>query len=169
MKLGLLAYMDSGKLFFALMYKDKDVFEKAVERLKEDFGAILSNSAEYNFDFTDYYREEFGSNLKKILIAFNKLINMRDLDEIKIISSQIEGEFCNDDNKRVINIDPGYFNEKGVVLASFKGKDFKESLGEDVFAHKVLEFNNGNIKDFYHTFPDFKSSIVKDFFIKLIK
>lgn len=161
--------MEGGKLFFALMYKYKGVFEKAVEYLKDDFGAILSSSAEYDFNFTDYYTEEFGSDLKKILIVFDKIINKVDLAEIKIISSQVEDEFCDDSNRRVINIDPGYFNGKGVVLASFKGKDFKDGIGGDVFAHKVLDFDNGTIKDFFHTFPDFKSSIVKDFFIKLIK
>lgn len=151
------------------MYKDEDVFEKAVEYLKDDFGAILSSSAEYKFNFTDYYTEEFGSDLRKILIVFDKIINKKDLVEIKIISSQVEDEFCDDNNKRAINIDPGYFNDKGVVLASFKGKDFKYCIEGDVFAHKVLDFDNGTVKDFFHTFPDFKSGIVKDFFIKLIK
>ncbi len=161
--------MDRGKLFFALMYKDKGVFEKAVKCLKDDFGTVLSSNAEYEFDFTDYYAEEFGNGLKKMLIAFDKIINNGDLAEVKIISSQVEDEFCDSSNKRAINIDPGYFNDKGVVIASFKGKDFKEDIGEDVFAHKVLSFDNGAVKDFFHTFPDFKRSIVKDFFIRLIK
>ena len=76
------------------------------------------------------------------MITFDKIINKGDLAEIKIISSQVEDEFCNDDNKRIINIDPGYFNGKGVVLASFKGKDFKDCIEGDVFAHKVLGFDN---------------------------
>ena len=169
LKPGVQAYMERGKLFFAMMYKDKGIFEKAVEYLKDDFGAMLSSSAEYDFNFTDYYKEEFGTDLKKTLIVFDKIINDEDLAEIKIISSHVEDEFCSDGNKRAINIDPGYFNDKGVVLASFKGKDFKDCIEGDVFAHKVLGFDNGTIKDFFHTFPDFKSSIVKDFFIKLIK
>jgi len=39
--------MESGKLFFALMYKDEGIFERAVEHLKDDFWAILYSSAEY--------------------------------------------------------------------------------------------------------------------------
>ena len=68
-----LVYMEGGKLFFALMYKDKSVFEKAVQLLKDDFGAILSSSAEYGFYFTDYYKEEFGTDLKKMLTYLTTL------------------------------------------------------------------------------------------------
>lgn len=154
-------------MFFALMYKDKSIFEKAVQLLKDDFGAILSNSADYNFNFTDYYKEEFGTDLKKVLIIFDKIISKEDLAEIKIISSQVEHELCDGNNKRNVNIDPGYFNGKEVVLASFKGKEFKEDLGEGVFAHKVLEFKNGKVMDFWHTFPDFKQEKLQQFFSKL--
>ena len=60
-------------------------------------------------------------------------------------------------------------NDKGIVLASFKYRDFKEDIGEGVYAHKVLEFDNGEIKSFFHTFPDFKNKLVQDFFLSLIK
>ena len=49
------------------------VFEKAVQLLKDDFGAILSSSAEYGFNFTDYYKEEFGTDLKKMLTYLTTL------------------------------------------------------------------------------------------------
>ena len=68
-------------------------------------------------------------------------------------------------NKRTINIDPGYANKNEVVLASFKGKDFKENLGNNVFAHKVLEFNDGKAKEFWHTFPDFKQKELQKFLL----
>jgi len=160
--------MTDGKLFFALMYKDNDILNEVVQSLKNDFGDIVRQSKEYWFDFTDYYKEEFGSSLKKTIIIFDNKIEKKDLVEIKIICSQIEDDYS-EDKKRKINIDPGYINEKGVVLASFKSKDFKEDLDDGVFAHKVLEFENGSIKDFQHTFDDFKSTMIKDFFLNTIK
>ena len=62
-----------------------------------------------------------------------------------------------------------FINNKEVILASFKKKDFKEDLGNGVYAHKVLEFDNGKAEEFWHTFPDYKSRLVEEFFLKNIE
>jgi len=158
----------NGTLFFALMYKNEKILEETITSLKNDYGKIISKSLEYDFNFTDYYEKEFGDDLKKIIVFFNKKINNEELKNIKLRIKDIEREFFTN-NKRKINIDPGYMNHKEVVLASFKGKNFKEDIGQGVYAHKVLEFDNGELKSFFHTFPDFKSGLVQDFFLTLIK
>ena len=156
-------------LFFAIMFKDKEILTNVINELKNNFGNIVSKSPEYDFNFSSHYEDEFGSNLKKTIVVFDNKISKDNLADIKIICSQIEKEFCSDDDKRAANIDPGYFNDKEVVLASFKRKRFKENLDNGVFAHKVLEFGNGRVNDFFHTFADFKSNTVKEFFISIIK
>ena len=162
--------MEEGRLFLAIMHRDEEILQDAVSELETEFGEAVSKSAEYNFNFTDYYKDEFGYGLKKRIYAFGAKINKADLVETKILCSLIELRFSDDDDgKRVINIDPGYFSEKEAVLASFKEKDFKENLGDGVFAHKVLEFNGNKINDFFHTFADFKSKAVQEFFLELIK
>ncbi|MBU90714.1 hypothetical protein CMO94_04165 [Candidatus Woesearchaeota archaeon] len=153
-------------LFFALMYNNNEILKKTINKL--NFGAILSKSPEYDFDFTDHYENEFGSDLKKTIIIFNNNIQKNNLIKIKNKINEIEKDYSAD-GKRTINIDPGYVNDKEVVLASFKKKRFKENLGDGVFAHKVLEFEDGKVKEFFHTFPDFKSKLVKEFFLNNIK
>jgi hypothetical protein len=153
-------------LFFALMYKDKEILEKTITELKNNYGDVVSKSSEYDFDFTDHYEEEFGNNLKKTIILFNKKINNEGLKNIKLKIKGIETKFSIN-NKRKINIDPGYVNDKKVVLASFKKKRFKDDLGNNVFAHKVLELDNGKVKDFFHTFPDFKQEKLQKFLLNL--
>jgi len=152
----------SSMLFFALMYKDNNILEKTINLLKNNFGDIIKKSEEYNFNFTDYYEKEFGNDLKKIIIIFDKKINKKDLIEIKNKITEIEKEFSAD-GKRKINIDPGYIDDKEVILASFKKKDFKENLGNGVYAHKVLEFVDGKVKEFWHTFPDYREEKLKKF------
>lgn len=156
------------KLFFALMYKDNEILENTINDLKNNFGNTISKSSEYDFNFTDYYEEEFGNNLKKIIIVFDNKINKENLVEIKNKTADIEKNYSIE-NKRKINIDPGYVNSKEIVLASFKNKDFKEDIGEGVYAHKVLGIENGEIISFFHTFPDFKNELVQNFFLTLIK
>ena len=150
------------------MYQDNDILEKTINELKNRFGKIKTKSQEYDFDFTDYYEEEFGNNLKKIIIIFDKKLNEKELVNIKINSTTLEKQYSGN-NKRKINIDPGFVNKTGVFLASFKKKDFKENLGSGVYSHKVLEFNGNEIKTFFHTFPDFKSKLVNDFFLSFIE
>jgi len=70
-------------LFFALMYKDIEILNKVINDLKNNFGSIISKCSEYNFTFTEYYEKEFGSNLKKIIVIFDKKIIEKDLIEIK--------------------------------------------------------------------------------------
>src|SRR3989338_10516468 len=124
--------MGEGRLFFAIMHHDEEILQDAVSELETEFGEAVSKSAEYNFNFTDYYKDEFGNSLKKRIYAFGTKINKADLVETKILCSLVELIFSNGDGKRTINIDPGYFNEKEAVLASFKEKDFKENLGDGV-------------------------------------
>ena len=85
--------MNDGKLFFALMYKDKEILDKAVNELKDNFGKIIAKSEEYDFDFTNYYEKEFDTNLKKTVITFDKEINKKDLINIKKVITTIEKIF----------------------------------------------------------------------------
>ena len=158
--------MDEGTLFLAVMYNDYGILNEALLEIEKHFGVVFFKIRDYDFKFTDYYNDEFGSNLKKTIFVLDSKIKKEDLVEIKILCTQIEGEFSQD-GKRSVNIDPGYFNGKEAVLASFKNKDFKEDLGDAIFAHKVLEFDGSKARDFFHTFADFKSKDAHDFFLNI--
>lgn len=156
--------MFSGKLFFGIMFSNREVYEKAVNDLIKKFGDVEKESFEYDFDkFTDYYEKEMGKNIIKKLIIFKKEIKEEDLVEIKKFITEIEKKYSVMDNRK-INIDPGYVSKEKVVLTSFKKKDFKKNLGEGVYAHEVLRFENGKILTFWHTFGDYREKGVKGFF-----
>jgi len=148
------------------MYSSIEIYNKVSSILTEKFKEIKKESNEYNFDqFTSYYEKEMGKNLVKRFLIFNHNTNKEDLIKIKKQTTEIEKEFSKDGN-RTINLDPGYLNEKELVLASFKkGTNYKEELGEGVYAHKVLEFKDGKAEIFWHTFPDYRVKENQDFFI----
>ena len=157
--------MVSGKLFFGVMFSNRTVYNNCLNDLIKKFGEIEKESSEYDFNFTDYYEKEMGKNLRKKIIIFKKEITEKDLIDIKKYISKIEKKYSVN-NKRKINIDPGFFAKEKVVLASFKKKDFKEDSGEGVYAHEVLRFEDGEVKEFWHTFPDFKEEKIQRFFFK---
>lgn len=156
------------KLLIAVMYPDKETCDKAVSELKEQFGETDSQSDEYEFTFTDYYEKESGENLKKKFVSFKKIINNRELSEIRLTTGKIEDKF-RVDNKRTVNIDPGYISKEGVFMASLKQKPFKEDIGNGVFLHKILGFEDGKIIEFNHTFADYKQDKIKEFLIRSSK
>jgi hypothetical protein len=150
------------------MYPNKEELGKAILILEKEFGKIIAKSEEYEFDFTDYYEKEFGKNLKKIIAVFGKEIEKNDLIWIREKTGEIENNLAIN-GKRAVNIDPGYISETELVLATKKGRWFKEELGNGVFAHKVLEFKGDEVVTFKHTFADYKIEKNLEFFRKIIK
>ena len=51
-------------------------------------------------------------------VSFHNLINPKELAKIKIETNKIENELA--ENKRKVNLDPGYMDTNKVVLASAK-------------------------------------------------
>ncbi len=156
--------MVSRRLFFGIMFSDRNLYDDCLKDLIKKFGEIEKESFEYDFDgYTDYYEKEMGKGLRKKIIIFKKQINKKDLVEIKKFITEIEKKYS-EKGKRRVNIDPGFVSEEKVVLASFKKKDFKEDLGNGVYAHEVLRSEDGKVKDFWHTFGDYKVKGVQEFF-----
>lgn len=157
------------KLIIAVMYSDSKVYNSLKTLLVEEFGDAVE-SKDYDFDkFTSYYEKEMGKNLVKRFLVFDFSIEKKDLIKVKKRTTSIEKEFS-EDGKRKINLDPGYLSDKELVLASFKkGTDYKEDLGESVYAHKVLEFKDRKVKVFWHTFPDYRVKENQEFFISILK
>ena len=147
------------------MYKDRKILDKSLDILKSIFGDIDLKSNEYKFDFTDYYKEEFGDNLKKRIISFKKLIGRNRLADIKIKTISIEKELSFN-GKRRINIDPGYLTLHNLVLASTKELPHRIFIGKGIFAESTLFFKDKEYNGYIHTFKDYKKRAVKDFLIK---
>lgn len=153
-------------MFIAVLYSGEYVYSKTVSLLKEKFGEVIIESKPYEFSFTDYYNKEMGIGLVKRFIVFKKEISKEELAEIRKKTGEIEDKF-RVDGKRKINLDPGYINKKEVVLASVKRSDFKEELGNDIFAHRIYSFEDDKVKTFFHTFPDYKVKENIEFFLKI--
>jgi len=154
------------RLVIAIMYAKDEIYNQVRLILFKKFGKTIKESNPYNFDqFTQYYEKEMGSGLLKRFLMFNFNLEKKDLIEIKKETAEIEKEFSKEGN-RTINLDPGYVNKSELVLASFKrGTNYKEDLGEGVYAHKVLEFKEGKAGIFWHTFPDYRVKENQEFFV----
>jgi hypothetical protein len=142
-------------LFMAIMYSSLDNFNKVKEKLVLKYGPIKAESTPYDFNFTKYYDKEMGSGLKKKFLVFSKEISKEDLVAVKFFITKIE-EMFSDNSDRSVNIDPGYLSQHELVLATWKGKDFKEKISYELWAHKVLGFKGNKVEEYFHTFADYR-------------
>lgn len=157
-------------ILFAGVTFAKDYFKKEdlVLLLKKEFAEILLSSETFDFDlFTNYYKKEMGENLGKFYMGFKVLESECRLIERKIQSNKFEESFLNELGGRRVNCDVGYLSESRVTLATTKNFSHRIYLGKGIFAEVTLIYSNGGFIDLLWTYPDYKSQVAKNFFLRL--
>jgi hypothetical protein len=131
--------------------------------LEERFGKIDYRGEAHPFTGTNYYEDEMGPELGRIIISFEPLAAPTDIVQTKLDTAAIEEDLAGEGGRRV-NIDPGYMDYYKIVLASFKEGPQKIFLGRGVYADPILLFYEGEYIPFQWTFPDFKAGIYAEDF-----
>lgn len=127
-------------------------------KLESILGEIDYRSASYPFTVTDYYEEEMGPGLHRVIVSFAPLRPATDIVRVKLDTAAVEKTYERKSG-RIVNIDPGYIDYYKVVLASFKEGPQKIYLGEGVYADPVLLFQHGVFESLPWTFPDFTAGL----------
>jgi len=156
------------KLFAAVTFNNKEVYEQIKSILEEKFGSIDTFSAIYDFTYTQYYAKEMGVNLQKQFLGFEKLIRPESLPDIKLMTNEIEQKFSQE-NKRQVNIDPGYLTGAKVVLATTKNFDHRIYLSKGIYGDVHLRYRRNKFHLNEWTYPDYREMIVIEFFARLRK
>ncbi|UCF05253.1 MAG: DUF4416 family protein [bacterium] len=149
--------------FIAAVLLGGDIdFDAALSpELEQQLGRIDYRSEPHPFTVTDYYEDEMGPGLERLIVSFEPLGEPTDLVRIKIATARIEERLAVDGARRV-NIDPGYMDYFKIVLASFKEGPQKIYVGDGVYADPVLLFQNGAFEPLPWSFPDFRAGSYTD-------
>jgi len=143
-----------GMLFCGLLYTQEDYYWYALRALVERYGEVLFYSPPLQWNFSNYYKQELGDDIKRRYLFFDELIDLDRLAEIKLTTNQIE-QILSIDNKRTVNIDPGYLTEAKVVLASTKDYSHRIYLKDGIFAEVTLIYKKGNFVPHINTYSDY--------------
>ena len=157
---------DPVKLVVGLIFKDEISLRKALALLKLKFGQIDFESQIIPFNYTDYYKEEFGSTLNRVFVSFKKLIFAKDISRIKIITNKLEQKLSSQ-NRRTVNIDPGYLNLAKLVLASTKDFSHRIYLNHGIYAEITLIFKDKTFQFLDWTYPDYRAKEYIEIFMKI--
>ncbi|MCX5700138.1 MAG: DUF4416 family protein [Candidatus Omnitrophica bacterium] len=144
------------KLIVSFIFKEEKFFKKSKIILTRYFGELDFESYSLPFEFTDYYNEEMGSDLKKVFVSFKKLILPEQLPRIKRLTNKIEDKLSRK-KKRQVNIDPGYLDQAKLVLASTKNYVHRVYLNDGIYAELTLFFQDKSFQPWQWTYPDYRT------------
>jgi len=151
------------KLIMAVFTNQLELFPRIEKELEKKYGKIDLKSPIFEFNYTDYYQDEMGSGLKKKFISFENLVRLEQISSIKIFTNALEKKYSRE-NKRTINIDPGYISNSQLVLASTKNYYHRIYLGEGIYAEVTLFFKEKTFQSLPWTYPDYKIKSSIDIF-----
>jgi hypothetical protein len=151
------------KLIIGLIYRDSQQYLAIKPFLLRAFGPIDFESSEVPFNYTDYYKQEFGSGLTRRFISFSRLISPATLAEIKVRTIKLEHK-RSAQGKRTVNIDPGYIDMAKLVLASTKDFCHRIYLDRGIFAEITLVYKKNSFTYWDWTYPDYRTKEYIDIF-----
>ncbi|HVY54261.1 MAG TPA: DUF4416 family protein [Thermodesulfobacteriota bacterium] len=154
------------KLFTGLIYGPESPLDECIRSLREGIGETDFVSPAMPFEYTGYYEEEMGASLRRTLITYKKLIKREEIVEIKVFTNKLEKVFSFE-NKRTINIDPGYIAQEHIILATGKGFSHRPYLGRGVYVDLTLMYKKDEFRVLEWTYPDYGSDEMRDLFREL--
>ncbi|MEE8300141.1 MAG: DUF4416 family protein [Desulfatiglandales bacterium] len=154
------------KLISSLFSSEEELIEKVIKKMEGYFGPVDWMSEKLLFNRTKYYAKEMGWPLYRRFISFLKLIPPDSIADIKLTTNRIENEHLFD-QRRMINIDPGYIALERVILATGKNYIHRIYLKEGLYADLTLIFHAGTFKPLAWTFPDYADEKVIGYFNRL--
>ena len=156
------------------------LFEAAEEALIGHFGPVDYRSPRLPFIYTAYYEREFGRDLERQFLSFERLIDPGRLAEIKLLTNALEeqsgesGHWTSFDSRhsycesklvhRRINLDPGYISEAKLVLATTKNYDHRIYIGQGIYAEVTLAYRDQDFRPWPWTYPDYRSEAYLEIF-----
>jgi hypothetical protein len=138
----------------------------AQERLQQHFGPVLLASPPFVFDQTTYYQASMGPNLGKQLLAFDRLVALDALADIKLCTNGLEQELAVSGlypESRPINLDPGLLVLGKLMLATTKDQSHRIYLRQGIYAEVTLRYHAGAFEPWPWTYADYRLPCVHAF------
>ncbi len=162
--MGAIHEFEGEKLIVGVIYHEKEILERALEILVNEFGPIESCSEEFSFseEFSSYYDDEIGGEGFRRIYSFKNLVNPEKQADIKTFTNKVEESFSAH-GKRKINLDPGFINHGRLMLATTKETGFRVPLKDGIYTELTLFWARSGWQKFPWTYRDYQSERVQRF------
>lgn len=153
------------KLMIGLFLKQKKMVADVAEALTSAFGQIDLISPWLPFDYTTYYQAEMGAPLFRRLFTFDELIEQKAIVDIKLLTNDLEKKYTQD-QKRTLNLDPGYLLAERFVLATGKNFSHRIYLDKGIYADLTLIYRKGDYHALPWTYPGYRQPDIQQFLLQ---
>jgi len=152
------------KLIIGVIYHDKEILDKAMKILINEFGETDGVCEEFSFseEFSNYYDEEIGGEGLRRIYSFKETVDPERQAEIKEFTNKIEEKFSVDGNRK-INLDPGFINHGRLMLATTKAAGFRIPLKNGIYTELTLFYARGEWHKLPWSYRDYQSERVQRF------
>ncbi len=144
------------KLIASVFSQEPELLHKTSAMLEKIFGKIDFRSPVMDFTHTDYYDDEMGSGLKRIFVSFEKAVRPESAYKAKLKTNILEKKLMINEKRRV-NIDPGYLDMSKLVLFSTKDYTHRIPMPRGIFAEVTLFYQDKRYNPWPWTYPDYKT------------
>lgn len=151
------------KLVVGFISSKPSQFILAKRLLEKKFGKVDKETPLLDFSHTRYYESEFGKNLKRKFLSFERLIALEKNYRIKLYTNKIELKLSKD-TKRTVNIDPGYMTLAKLILFTTKNRSHRIYIDKGICAEVELEFVKKSFQPLQWTYPDYRTREYINFF-----
>ena len=157
-------------LMLAAFSRHDAALDWTLQHAVDHWGPIALASDHFSFEDTSYYERTMGSGLRKMLVAFERLIDPTTLVEVKHQTNLWEDAYraaANWPEPRPLNLDPGYLTKAKLVLATTKDRDHRLYLERGIYAEVTLHYRRGSGWQAHEwTYPDYRRSEYHEFFTR---
>ena len=156
---------DPALLVMGVLSSSKEAISEAESKTEYIFGPLLRKTDPEIFEgFTCYYEKEMGPDLLRSFWVFTEPIVRAALVEAKLSTNRIEREMSIG-GRRTVNLDPGLLSLESLVLATTKPYSHRIYLSKGIYGELSYMFRrDGGIDLLQWTYPDYRKSVVMDFF-----
>jgi len=138
-----------------------DIIDHVINAMSCRYGECDFISDLLSFKFTDYYELEMGSPLRRRFISFEKLIRPESLPDIKLWTNELESSYVVQD-RRAVNIDPGYISLAHLVLATGKAYTHRPYLRDGIYIDLTLIYQNRDFQSLPWTYPYYAEPRIRE-------
>jgi len=145
----------------AVMLTDPGNLDAVTEAVASHFdGNIFLSDGFWVQDFTHYYDEQMTGNLQKYFYYIDRLISPENAHQWKLWSNNSERSYSNLwEEKRPVNIDPGYLTLSKLILLSTKDFSHRIYLRDGVYAEVTLQYSRKQFRALPWSYPDYQTEM----------
>ena len=158
------------KLVVGILATDRQCLHEAVDVLTGKLGNVDFTSDVWQFDKTDYYKDQTGPHILRQFVSIEKLIAPGKLAKIKCKTNMLEQKLAKTLGlplPRPVNLDPGIIESSKLILATTKNYSHRIYIGKKMYAEVTLIFDKGQWRPLDHTYPDYRQKCYFDFFLNV--